>query len=449
MQTKTNSPHFLQQRKFFMVLPLLVLPFITLIFWVLDGGKSHNTQAQAQTIKKGLNLELPAAYLKEDKALNKLSYYEKAASDSAKLEKYIKNDPYYNQQKKLATEEKTVADATKPSSLKINQNTSPQNSKLNTSIYDRDATTTDPNVAKVYQKLEQLNTVLKKAEVPLATKSASYTGISNQSGTAPNKDDLDRLEQMMVSMNGGNSSEDPEMQQLNGMLEKILDIQNPERVREKIRTSSKAAVEQKLPVAANNDEPISLLVNNNAGFSQHAISKGSSSNGFYSLENDAQRNSYSPDAISAVVHETQTIVEGSMVKLRLINDISIDGVLIPAGNFVFGVATLNGERLHIKINSIHYHHSLLPVALTVFDLDGINGIYIPGAITREVTKQSADRALQGIGLTTLDPSLGAQAAGVGIEAAKTLFSKKAKLVKVTVKAGYQVLLQDQKQKASS
>jgi len=67
---------------------------------------------------------------------------------------------------------------------------------------------------------------------------------------------------------------------------------------------------------------------------------------------------------------------------------------------VYGATTLNGERLNIKINSIRYHHSLLPVALTVFDSDGINGIYIPGAITREVAKQSAGRAVQGIGLTT-------------------------------------------------
>jgi len=416
MQTKTNSPHFLQQRKFFMVLPLLVLPFITLIFWILDGGKSNNTQAQPQTIRKGLNLELPAAYLKEDKSLNKLSYYEKAASDSAKLEKLIKNDPYYNQQKKLATEETTLADASKQSSLQYIQKLSTQDSKLNTSPYNRNATT-DPNVAKVYQKLEQLNTALKKAEVPPATNSASYAGISNQSGIARNKEDIDRLERMMVSMNGDNSSEDPEMQQLNGMLEKILDIQHPERVRDKIRTSSKTTIEQKLPVAVNNDEPISLLVNDKVAASQNTTSKGSSYNGFYSLEEDTPRNAYSQDAIPAVLHETQAIVEGSIVKLRLSNDISINGVLIPAGNFVFGKATLNGERLNIKINSIRYHNSILSVELAVFDLDGINGIYIPGAISREVAKQSTDRAMQGIGLTTLDPSLGAQAAGVGIEAA--------------------------------
>ncbi len=49
-------------------------------------------------------------------------------------------------------------------------------------------------------------------------------------------------------------------------------------------------------------------------------------------------------------------------------------------------------------------------------------------------------------LATLDPSIGAQAAGAGIQAAKTLLSRKVKLVKVTVKAGYKVLLKDSKEK---
>ncbi len=154
-------------------------------------------------------------------------------------------------------------------------------------------------------------------------------------------------------------------------------------------------------------------------------------------------------AIQAVIHETQTLVNGSTVKLRLMNDIFINGILIPKDNFLFGTADLNGERLGIKINSIRYRNSLFPVELSVCDMDGIEGVYIPGAITRDVAKGSADRAVQGIGFTALDPSLGAQAASAGIETAKTLLSKKAKQIKVTVKAGYQVLLIDEKQKVSS
>ena len=45
-------------------------------------------------------------------------------------------------------------------------------------------------------------------------------------------------------------------------------------------------------------------------------------------------------------------------------------------------------------------------------------------------------------VTSLDPSLKAQAASAGLSAVKTLLSKKARLVKVTVAAGYKVLLKD-------
>ena len=135
--------------------------------------------------------------------------------------------------------------------------------------------------------------------------------------------------------------------------------------------------------------------------------------------------------------------------MRLLNDIYINGVLIPKENFVFGTAALNGERLGITINSIRYKTSLLPVELSVFDMDGLNGIYIPGAIARDVAKQSTDRAVQDVGFTSLNPSVGVQAASAGIEAAKTLFSKKIKLIKVTVKAGYHVLLRDEKQNQSN
>jgi len=58
-------------------------------------------------------------------------------------------------------------------------------------------------------------------------------------------------------------------------------------------------------------------------------------------------------------------------------------------------------------------------------------------------------SVQGIGLTSLDPTWQAQAASAGVETAKTLFSKKVKLVKVNVKAGYQVLLRDGRQKQAT
>jgi conjugative transposon TraM protein len=234
------------------------------------------------------------------------------------------------------------------------------------------------------------------------------------------------------------------MKQLNGMIEKILDIQHPQRVKDRIQQTSEVNKGQvfAVNVKANND--FNSLLINNKGVSPTKFSN----NRFYSLEEDVNETVDWESAISAMVHQSQVLVDGSIVKLRLLNDVFVNGKLIPKDNFVFGTAALNGERLLIKISSIRYNNSLFPVDLSVFDMDGIDGIYIPGAITRDVAKQSADRAIQGIGLTTLDPSLKAQAASAGIEAAKTLLSKKAKLIKVMVKAGYQVLLKDEKQKTS-
>ncbi len=75
-------------------------------------------------------------------------------------------------------------------------------------------------------------------------------------------------------------------------------------------------------------------------------------------------------------------------------------------------------------------------------MDGLPGIYIPGAITRDVAKQSADNGLQLMELTSIDPSVKAQVAAAGISTVKTMLSRKVKQVKVMVKAGYKVLLKD-------
>jgi conjugative transposon TraM protein len=163
------------------------------------------------------------------------------------------------------------------------------------------------------------------------------------------------------------------------------------------------------------------------------------------LEN-GQASSNVQNAIEAVIHETQTVVTGATIKMRLLNDVFINGTTVPKDNFIYGVANLSGDRLRIQINGIRYQNHLFPVALNIYDTDGLEGVNVPGAVTRDVAKQSADRSMQNIGLSGVDPSWQVQAAGAGVEAAKSLFSKKVKLVKVTLKAGYKILLYDEKQK---
>lgn len=433
---RPQSPKFLRQRKFFMVLPLLMLPFMTLMFWALGGGKMAKANAEVQA-QKGFNMALPDAYLKDEKTMDKMSYYDKAALDSDRLKEVMKNDPYYNDPAILEKDREESYNADTSLLLYKSRN----GSGLKTSPHISSGYN-DPNEEKVFKKLDQLNHALNNPSVPEA-KTNEYASYNPKVNASVNAADVDRLEQMMQTMNQSDNN-DAEVQQLNGMLEKILDIQHPDRIREKLKQTTEERKGQVFAVTAKDQNDLISLLNNSSFKNREHDTIGhvnSLSNSFYSLYDLTELNE-TQNAIEAVIHETQTLMSGSTVKLRLVNDVYINGVLIPKDNFLFGTASLNGERLNIKISGIRFRNSLFPVNLLVYDMDGMDGIYIPGAISRDVAKQSADRAVQGIGMTTLDPSLGVQAASAGIEAARNLIIKKVKLTKVTVKAGYKVLLKD-------
>ena len=293
----------------------------------------------------------------------------------------------------------------------------------------------EANEAKVYERINRLNASLQES-----SQSPPYSGphlhrTVPETGSA----EVQRLESMMKMMQSG-EQQDPEMAQISSMLENILDIQHPERVQEKLKQKSAKRKGQVFPVSTTASvNPVSLLSNKDSGVI------ATSGEGFFSIgagypEQDAQ------NSIRAVVHETQNLISGSIVKLRLMNDIYINGDRIPKDCFVFGIASMNGERLSIEIENIRYKSSLYPVQLAVYDLDGMDGIHIPGAIARDAAKQSGANVVDGLSMTSIDPSIGAQAASAGIELTKNLFGKKIKMVKVTVKAGYEVLLRDGNQK---
>ena len=384
-----------RKRKMMMMLPVLVIPFLTLAFWAMGGGKKSD---QPPTNKQGLNLHLPEANFKEDKILDKLGFYDKAEKDSMKMQEWMRSDPYYMHESKQISDDLELM--TQTTATKYNQ-------RLKTSPYEENRN--DPE-----QKLMQRITRLQKE----MNKPASYEGPDKQKELELGNE-VYRLERMVQNVNTP-PTEDPEMKQLEGTLDKILDIQHPERIKE--RGKEKSFQEKEHVFAVSKQSAADTNVK-----------------GFYGI--NKERVDVRQNAIEAVVHENQILVNGSIIRLRLTNDIYVNGSLIPQGNFIYGVASLSDERLIISINSIRYVNFLFPVKLEVYDMDGLPGIYIPGAISRDVAKQSADNSLQ-LMESTMDPSLKAQAATAGINTAKSLLSKKVKLVKVLVKANYKVLLKE-------
>ena len=420
-QTESLTDKQNKQRRFLLVVPIIILPFLTFLFWSL--GLVGSNQVQAAPVR-GLNMQVPDAKLKENKSWNKLSFYEQADKDSARYKDAVNNDPFFHRDNDSLSQ--TLSNVT--------------NSPLGYNPLPPDYE--DPNENKVTQKLAQLNAAINNIN-------NDNSLMNNHNKTEQDKasfqaKDVDRLEHLLQSINQPDSGTDPETKQLNGMMDKILDIQHPEQVSKKIQQESEKTQKAVFPVVTKqSNSNISLLQNYNQAekVENKRTVQLRKQNAFYSLDADITTED-KQNVIKAEVQQTQTIVSGSTVKLISATDVYVNGILIPKGTLLYGIASQNGERLNITITSIHYQNNLLPVSLSVYDLDGLEGIYIPGSLSRDAVKQSGSEAVNNIGITSLDPSLGAQAANAGIAAAKSLMNKKVKQVKLTIKAGYRVLLKD-------
>lgn len=419
MSSVQRSQAFLRKRKMMLVLPLLVIPFLTMAFWALGGGQAME---QTATVKQqGLNLNLPDAKMKDENLTDKLSFYDKADKDSAKLEEWMRTDPYYQQK------EDTGLSPVNELELLTQNSASKYNQRLNSSLYE---TSSNNPEHKLLQKLALLQKEINK-QPETETIGSNEVSLSNQGDEFSNE--VDRLENMMLTMDKTNTG-DPEMQQLNGTLERILDIQHPQRVKDKLKEKS---LQQKQVVFAVTTSPKLA----NVSLIDTMKKKPNSTNEFYGATKEAEETTEGL-TIEAVVNNNQSLVNGAVIQLRLFTDVFINGILIPKGTPLNGIASLNNERLEAEINSIRYKSQLFPVKLELYDMDGLPGIYIPGSISRDVAKNSADNSLQLMELTTLDPSLKAQAAAAGINTVKSLMSRKVKQVKVMIKEGYKVLLKD-------
>ncbi len=166
--------------------------------------------------------------------------------------------------------------------------------------------------------------------------------------------------------------------------------------------------------------------------------------GFYTFS-DKKLDRGSKNTISACIHNDQTIVDGQSVRLRLTEQLQAGAILIPTNAIISGTARIQGERMGISVNSLEYDGLILPVDLTVYDMDGQRGIYIPnkGAVNaaKEIVANMGTSAGTSISLTSnASQQLVADLGRSAIQGTSQYMAKKLREVKVNLKAGYKILL---------
>lgn len=252
----------------------------------------------------------------------------------------------------------------------------------------------DPQAKAIEQRLSLLNKELSKPDEPVVSAGSSRSRV-----VVPAMDqDVDKLEMLMKSMSPG-SGEDPEMKQLSAMLQSIQEIQNPELARMKY--------------------------------------------GALDVKAAAPESRFT--AIPAIVDGDQKVVQGAVVRLKLLDTIVLNGQVIPKGHAVFGLAGFSNQRLNLEIRNIRLGHAIVPVNLTVFDQrDAMSGINAPEAMLSDAVSSGIADASGSVGISGFD--LPTQLAGAGIDAARSLLVRKVRRIKQQLKSGYPVLLRDNTRK---
>lgn len=188
--------------------------------------------------------------------------------------------------------------------------------------------------------------------------------------------------------------------------------------------------------AIDEDAVVSRLGSNGTGRKRTASFQGFDSEGNAGTE---------ANTLPAVIHESQEVVSGSLVKMRLTEPAVINGNKLPANTFIYGKCSLAGERLSIAIETLKSGNNVFPASLEVYDVDGLEGLHIPGAITRDAAKQAGANSMDAADMMTMSADPAMAAAGVAVSAAKGLGKNKIRMVKVRLKAGYNIMLKVDKE----
>ena len=153
--------------------------------------------------------------------------------------------------------------------------------------------------------------------------------------------------------------------------------------------------------------------------------------------------------IRAIVDEDIKVQQGSRLRLRLLDDIDIGERTLRKGTCLY--CTLNGfsqQRVKGSIKSVFVEDELVKVSLSIYDTDGLEGLYVPNSNFRETSKDVVSGALsQNInmndGMSSENNTMkrwSSQALQNAVQKVSSAFSKSVRKNIVRVKYGTQVYL---------
>lgn len=158
--------------------------------------------------------------------------------------------------------------------------------------------------------------------------------------------------------------------------------------------------------------------------------------------------------IKAIIDEDIKVVDGSRIRLRVLDDIEVGQTTIPKGTYLY--ATMSGfsqQRIKGTVKSVFMNDNLIKINLSIYDTDGLEGLYIPESSFRETAKDVGSQTMNtppnfntGTTIESAFVQWGMNAVQQGVQKTTQAISKNIKKNRVKLKYGTFVYLINSKEK---
>ena len=142
---------------------------------------------------------------------------------------------------------------------------------------------------------------------------------------------------------------------------------------------------------------------------------------------------HEPHLIKAIIDEDIKAVDGSRVRLRLLDDVEIGEAVLRSGTYLY--ATMNGfgsQRVKGKVQSVLVDDRLVKVNISLYDTDGLEGLYVPESSFRETSKDVASGAMTG-NMSLNSGSYGNSLSQWGMQAIQNAYQKTSNAIGKAIK----------------
>lgn len=343
------------------IFPLILLPVI--LFLGYQTTKYLGKEKQPQKVTQDLSLNLGET---QDSILSKNAAYDdffKKGDGRSMLDGIDKeedslqnfSDNLDDQQKRYIDSLKTVRSLNNGSSTDLGKGSYyKQQSKINSDEKD-------------FQRSAEMIRILNNESNGQGRNASNYSDSPSGLNAAKQKkenDPVKMLREQMLMMDSLEKAKDPEYQ-------------------------SALASEKKLK---KNKEKMAAFLN-----STLRVDKSSLNPSFNSISKKKDNN-----FIKAVIDENLKGYLGSRIRFRLLEDINVGKHKISKGSILYGqISGFSLQRVNLNVISILNNGEILPINLSVFDMDGMQGLYIPQSDFREMLREMGANSVQG---TQMDSS---------------------------------------------